>query len=51
MEFEREPRQVNEVFLLQTFDSDRVYVAPGSNVVGEDDQLRPGDVFTHCRTA
>ena len=40
MQLEWEPRQVNEAFLLQSLDSDRVDVAPGSNVIGEDDQIR-----------
>jgi hypothetical protein len=39
MELERHPGQVTEPFILKAFDSDRVDVAPGSNVVGENDQI------------
>lgn len=47
MELERKPRQVNEAFLLQAFDSDRVDVTPGSDVVGEDDQILGRDILNH----
>jgi hypothetical protein len=33
------PRDADEIFPFQLVDSDRVDVAPGSNVVGKDDQL------------
>jgi hypothetical protein len=39
VQLKRQPRHPDEVFLFQLFDSDRVDVAPGSNVVGEDDEL------------
>jgi hypothetical protein len=38
---------VNEAFLLQAVDSNRVDVAPGSNVVGEDNQIRRHDILSH----
>ena len=47
MQLVREPGQVNKTLLLQLFDSDRVDVAPGSNVVGEDDQIRGRRICTH----
>ena len=47
MELEWKPRQLNETLLLQLFDSDRVDVAPGSNVVREDDQLDGLGEFSH----
>jgi hypothetical protein len=34
-----QPRDLDEILLLQLFDSYRVDVAPGSNVVGKQDQL------------
>jgi hypothetical protein len=40
MELKGQPRQLNKAFLFQAFDSDRVDVAPRSNVVGEDDKIR-----------
>ena len=40
MQLEWEPCQLDEALLLQTLNSDRVDVAPGSNIIGEDDQLR-----------
>jgi hypothetical protein len=39
VELERKPRHLHKTLLLELFDSDRVDVAPGSNVVGEDDEL------------
>ena len=39
MQLVGEPRDVDQAFSLQLLDSDRVDVAPGSNVVREDDQL------------
>lgn len=47
MQLEWEPRQVNMAFLLQSLDSDRVDVAPGSNVIGEDDQIRRRRTAAH----
>src|SRR4029077_7127809 len=42
MELERQPCQMDEAFLLEAFASDRVDVAPGSDVVGKDDQIGRG---------
>ena len=39
MKLKGQPGQVDEAFLFEALDSDRVDVAPGSNVVGEDDQI------------
>jgi hypothetical protein len=39
VELKGQPSHVDEAFSFQLFNSDRVDVAPGSNVVGEDDQL------------
>src|SRR5712692_4975725 len=39
MQLERQPRQVDQSLALELLDSDRVDVAPGSNVVREDDQV------------
>jgi hypothetical protein len=39
MQLEWQPRHPDKMLLLELFDSDRVDVAPGSNVVGEDDEL------------
>jgi len=39
MQLERQPGQLNEAFLLQALDSDRVDVTPRSNVIGEDDEI------------
>src|SRR6202165_2453163 len=40
MKLVRKPGQADETFVLKAFDSERVDVAPGSNVVGEDDEVR-----------
>ena len=47
VQLERQPRHVDEALLLELVDSDRVDVAPGSNVVGEDDQLDRLDCLRH----
>ena len=47
MQLEGQPRDIDQAFFLQLFDSDRVDVAPGSNVVGEDDQLNRLDCLSH----
>src|SRR5216683_6115279 len=39
MQLEGKPRHVHEMLTLELLDSDRVDVAPRSNVVGKDDQL------------
>src|ERR1700694_2825751 len=39
MQLEGQPCHVDESLLFQLFDSDRVDVAPGSNVVRENDEL------------
>jgi hypothetical protein len=39
MELERQPRDVDGTFVLELFDSDRVDVTPGSNVVRKDDEI------------
>jgi hypothetical protein len=39
MQLEREPRDIDLALALELVDPDRVDVAPGSNVVGEDDQV------------
>jgi hypothetical protein len=39
MQLEGQPRNPNQPLALQLFDSDRVDIAPGSNVVREDDQV------------
>src|ERR1700682_347537 len=39
VQLKRKPRHPDEILLLQLFNSDRVDVAPGSNVIGEDDEL------------
>jgi len=39
MQLERQPCDVDESFALQLVDSDRVDIAPGSNVVREDHQV------------
>jgi hypothetical protein len=39
VQLEWQPCHPDEVLLLELFDSDRVDVAPGSNVVGEDDEV------------
>jgi hypothetical protein len=39
VKLERPPLDANKILSLQLLDSDRVDVAPGSNVVREDDQL------------
>jgi hypothetical protein len=39
VQLERHPRDPHQPFALQLLDSNRVDVAPGSDVVGEDDQL------------
>ena len=44
-----QPRHLNQVLPLELFDSDRVDVAPGSNVVGEDDELDRFDFASHTR--
>jgi hypothetical protein len=45
MQLVGEPRHVDEVLAIELVDSDRVDVAPGSNVVGVDDQL---DWWVRC---
>jgi hypothetical protein len=47
MELERQPGHVDQAFPFQLLDSDRVDVAPGSNVIGEDDQLHRLDCLSH----
>ena len=47
VKLEGSPRHFNESLTLQLFDSDRVDVAPGSNVVREDDQLDGLGEFSH----
>ena len=47
MQLERKPRHVDQAFFLELFDSDRVDVAPGSNVIREDDQLDRLDCISH----
>jgi hypothetical protein len=47
VQLEGQPRYVDQTLLFQLFDSNRVDVAPGSNVVGEDDQLDPLDCLSH----
>jgi hypothetical protein len=39
MQLERQPGDVDESLALELLDSDRVDVAPGSNVVREDDEI------------
>ena len=39
MKLKGEPRGMDQSLALELLDSDRVDVAPGSNVVGEDDQI------------
>ena len=46
MELERQPRGSNQPLALQLFDSDRVDIAPRSNVVRKDDQIDRGGL-TH----
>src|SRR5882672_5935271 len=48
MELERQPSQMDKTFLFEAFDPDRVDVAPGSNIVGEDHQIGWGCVLAHC---
>jgi hypothetical protein len=51
MKLVREPRDVYQVLPLELLDSDRVDVTPGSNVIGEDDQLyRFKCVYGHAAT-
>src|SRR5690242_16244617 len=49
VQLERPPGHVHEAIPLELFDPYRVDVAPGSNVVGEDDQLHRihGDCSKH----
>jgi hypothetical protein len=47
VQLEREPCDVDQTFLFQLLDSDRVDVAPGSNVIREDDQLDGLGWFDH----
>src|SRR5882672_4006151 len=47
VQLERPPRHLHQALSLQLLDSDRVDVAPGSNVVGEDDQLDGLRCFSH----
>jgi hypothetical protein len=47
VQLERPPRHLHQALSLQLLDSDRVDVAPGSNVVGEDDQLDGLGCFSH----
>jgi hypothetical protein len=47
VQLEWQPRHPDKILLLELFDSDRVDVAPGSNVVGEDDEVDRVGCGTH----
>jgi hypothetical protein len=49
VKLERHPGKPNQAFLFQTFDPDRVDVAPGSNVIGEDDQVDRTGFMRHSQ--